>query len=283
MGLLVCPQTRTKLTWEGNSLVSEAGRAYKVSELGVPVLLSDPGQEQYAVSSPQMLEEYQNGHGWGGITRSLRSWLRKDYRTKASRRALDQVLELGQDDGLCLSVGGGPTRISPNVTNLNIGSFPNVDLVADAHVLPYADSSVDSIYCEAVLEHLKEPSVAVGQMFRVLKPGGKVVAITPFLQRFHGYPSHFQNFTLFGHSLLFKRAGFRVLESGTCVGPTYAVVSLVSAYFTHCLPKVIGVPLAAAWNIAGVCALPLDLVINRPASSHILASTTYVLAEKPGS
>jgi hypothetical protein len=118
-------------------------------------------------------------------------------------------------------------------------------------------------------------------MFRVLKPEGKVVAITPFLQRFHGYPSHFQNFTLFGHSLLFSRAGFRLLESGTCGGPTYTIVNLVSAYFLRCLPRVVGLPLAAAWNIAGIAILPLDRLIGPTDVSHLLASTTYVLAEKP--
>jgi len=59
--------------------------------------------------------------------------------------------------------------------------------------------------------------------------------------------------------------------------------SLGSAYFTQCLPKFVGLPLAAAWNIAGMCFLPLDLVLNNSDSSHVLASTTYVLAEKPSS
>lgn len=167
-----------------------------------------------------MIEEYSNGHwnSWCGISQSVRSRIRKDYRTQASVRAVKEVLRCGEGDSVCLSIGGGPARVSPDVTNLNIDNFKNVDVIGDAHLLPYADSSVDSIYCEAVLEHLTDPWLAVAEMFRVLKPEGKVVAITPFLQRFHGYPSHFQNFTLFGHSLLFSRAGFRVLESGTCVG-----------------------------------------------------------------
>lgn len=283
LGLLVCPQTRTRLRWNGTVLMSEAGREYSLTEQGTPILLSDPRSAlQYATSSPQMLEEYSNGHSysWNGIAQSLRSWIRKDYRTRASRRAAAEVLKFSQGDRMCLSIGGGPTRVSPEVTNLNIGNFRNVDVIGDAHLLPY-DSSVDSIYCEAVLEHLTDPSVAVAEMFRVLKPAGKAVAVTPFLQRFHGYPSHFQNFTLFGHSLLFSRAGFRVLESGTCVGPTYAVVNLVSAYFTRCLPRVIGLPLAAVWNIAGIAILPLDRIVGRTDASHLLASTTFVLAQKP--
>lgn len=284
MGLLVCPQSKTRLKWNGAELMSEVGRRYGITEHGTPILLSSPDcAEQYATSSPQMLKEYGNGHFWcwDKVAHNVRSWIRKDYRTHASRRAVDEVLKCGQGGRMCLSIGGGPIRVSPDVTNLNIGNFPNVDVIGDAHLLPYADSSVDSIYCEAVLEHLTDPTLAVSEMFRVLKPEGKVVAITPFLQRFHGYPSHFQNFTLFGHSLLFSRAGFRVLESGTCVGPTYTIVNLVSAYFLRCLPRVVGLPLAAAWNVAGLAMLPLDRLIGPTEVSHLLASTTYVLAQKP--
>ena len=279
-GILVCPRTKTRLKWKGNMLVSEGGTSYGATETRIPILLQNASQaQQYASSSPQMTKEY-SGRSLAHIVSRIKALLRKDYRTKASRVALDQVLDSSGNGGICLSVGGGPLRITPEVTNLNIACFPNVDVVGDAHCLPYADSSVDSIYCEAVLEHLSDPVTAVREMFRVLKPGGKAIGITPFLQRFHGYPYHFQNFTVIGHSLIFERAGFKVLESGTCVGPTYAVVNLVSAYLTNCLPKAIGLPLAAAWNIAGVCVLPLDLLINRPASSHVLASTTYVLAQK---
>lgn len=283
-GLLVCPRTRTALRLCGTELISDAGWTYPLAETGAPVLLSDTdAAKKYASASPQMLREYAHETpGWKQWPRKARDFLRRDYRTKASRSALQRVLDAGKDENLCLSIGGGPLRIAPGVTNLNIGPFPNVDVIGDAHALPYADGAVDAIYCEAVLEHLQEPTTAVAEMFRVLKPGGRVIAITPFLQRFHGYPYHFQNFTLVGHSLLFSRAGFRVVDSGTCVGPTYAVVSLVSAYLTQCVPRIIGLPLAAVWNAAGLCLLPLDLLINRPASSHMLASTTYILAEKPG-
>src|SRR5262249_32166569 len=230
-GLLVCPQTKTRLAYRNGILKSDAGTEYRITAGGVPILLVDPAKaEEYANASPNMLDEYRDGFNFARAAQSLRSVLRKDYRTKASRRALQKVLDVGVGNHVCLSVGGGPVRVSPNVTNLNISGFKNVDVVADAHLLPYSDSAVDSIYCEAVLEHLKNPATAVEEMFRVLKPEGKVIGVTPFLQRFHGYPSHFQNFTLVGHSLLFEQAGFQILESGTCVGPTYAIVNLVSAY-----------------------------------------------------
>jgi ubiquinone/menaquinone biosynthesis C-methylase UbiE len=47
---------------------------------------------------------------------------------------------------------------------------------ADAYRLPFADASFDAAHCERVLMHLDEPTAALGEMRRVVKPGGVVVA-----------------------------------------------------------------------------------------------------------
>jgi SAM-dependent methyltransferase len=283
-GFLVCPQTRTRLAPDGDQLVSQANIKYQMTRSGVPILLVDAVQaEKYAGGSSQMLIEYNEDamKGWASVVRWLKALLNRDYRTRASRDAFERVIGSSSGNELCLSIGGGPTRPSPNLTNLNIGPFPNVDVVADAHVLPYSSGTVDAIYCEAVLEHLRHPTTVVREMFRVLRPGGKVIAITPFMQGFHGYPYHFQNFTLLGHESLFADAGFSVVESGTCVGPTYTTVMIVGGFFVNYLPRVIGLPLGVLWKLVGACFLPLDLILGRSKVSHVLASTTYVLAEKP--
>ena len=72
-------------------------------------------------------------------------------------------------------------RSHPMLFNLNIGPFPNVDVVADAHSLPYADESVDVVHSEAVFEHLYNPGQASKEIYRILKKGGKAYICTPFL------------------------------------------------------------------------------------------------------
>jgi SAM-dependent methyltransferase len=283
-GTLVCPQTKARLRRDGDFLISEAGTKYPITAGSVPILLADGAQaEQYVRGSSRMLDEYSGDRMkvWESLGGRLKAMLNKDYRTRASRDAYDKVVTASTNGELCLSIGGGPKRKSPKLTNLNIGPFPNVDVVADAHHLPYACATVDAIYCEAVLEHLQDPATAVQEMFRVLKPGGKVIAITPFMQGFHGYPYHFQNFTLLGHASLFNRAGFSVLETGTCVGPTYTVVMIIGGFLVNYLPTIIGLPLGALWKLFGAFLTPLDLIVGRSKAAHVLASTTYVLAEKP--
>jgi SAM-dependent methyltransferase len=157
-----------------------------------------------------------------------------------------------------------------------------VDLVADAHDLPFSADSISALHCEAVLEHLERPERAVSEMFRVLRPGAHVFAATPFLQAFHGYPDHFQNFTLAGHTALFARSGFDVIDRGACVGPAFTLVDLASNWARENLP---GRLLSrAAWlaiRVVGKAFIQLDRVLLRSEGSHRLASTTFVLARKP--
>lgn len=50
---------------------------------------------------------------------------------------------------------------------------------ADARSLPYASESMDGIVCMSVLEHLYDLKSTADEFFRVLRPGGVVVAGVP--------------------------------------------------------------------------------------------------------
>jgi SAM-dependent methyltransferase len=206
-----------------------------------------------------------------------------DHRTKASQVAGNRVVRLcDHEDMKPLSLGGGPFRIHPKIITLNIEALSGVDLVGDAHRLPLATGSIDAVHCEAVFEHLRDPEIAAGEMLRVMKPGALAFVCTPFMQPFHGYPSHFQNYTLFGHQRLFERAGFTVLESGTCVGPSWAISHIVTFYIAQYTPRWLRGPARTAWWImASLFIRPLDRWLSERDDAYVLASTTYVLLAKP--
>jgi len=84
------------------------------------------------------------------------------HRSAASGVALWRVMETSGKSLACISIGGGPTRAHPRLKNLNLELLPNVDIVADAHRLPFRGGSLSAIHCEAVLEHLEYPDLAVG-------------------------------------------------------------------------------------------------------------------------
>lgn len=285
-GKLISPRTGFPLVLdrEGKCLLTpDGGERYRILENGVPLLILDENlAADYVNSSESMVREYrpESLSRQETLPARLKTFLVRDYRTRASVDDFAAIFADQPESTLCLSIGGGPSRPHPSLLNLNIGPFPNVDVVADAHRLPYQDNAVDAIYCEAVLEHLHDPAQAVREMHRVLKPGGKVYACTPFMQAYHGYPRHYQNFSLTGHCHQFTLAGFEIMSSGVCVGPVYTMVNLTSTFIHEYTPALLRWPLQKGWSLVGALLRPLDRLINSRDNAFILASTTYLTARK---
>lgn len=112
--------------------------------------------------------------------------------------------------------------------DLSYGDY-NCDMHQDIERLSLENDSIDAIICLEVLEHVKNPTKAIAEMFRVLKPGGKILLTTPFLLAYHGktkdslldhshgsYPD-FWRFTHEGLELLFSR--FSNIEIEILNGP----------------------------------------------------------------
>jgi hypothetical protein len=293
-GKLACPATGSALHTTGESLLAtrDGAHTYQVLPNGVPLLLTDPERIKEYLAASEMPREYHEiarsserpeAAGAKGLVRKVKAWLHQDYRTDKSLAAAERLFQGLPAGSLCVSVGGGPNRDHPRLVNLNIGPFANVDLVADAHRLPFADGSVDAVYSSAVLEHLYAPTKAAAEMFRILKPGAKVFARTPFLQQYHGYPHHYQNFTLTGHRRLFEDAGFAVDEEGVDVGPTYAFIHITNYYLQEFAPFPLrSRPFRFFWSLfANACLKRMDRKMNLRENAHILASTTFLLGHKP--
>jgi len=142
---------------------------------------------------------------------------------------------LYRPDHRVVHIGGGPRRNHPREINVNCRSMEGVDVVGDAHDLPFADQSVDVIISNAVLEHVRDAEAAIGEIRRVLKPGGFVYIEVPFIQHHH---THDINGVSFGDYRRYTRQGLaqafdfcQPIEVGVCVGPTSAMLQVVAAYF----------------------------------------------------
>ena len=95
------------------------------------------------------------------------------------------------------------------------------------------------------------------------------------------YPHHYQNHTLSGHRHIFEVEGFEIVDAGTCVGPVYTIVSLVSVFLREYAPSLLAKPMRIAWELLATGIRPLDKVLNKRDNAFILAATTYILARKP--
>jgi SAM-dependent methyltransferase len=93
-----------------------------------------------------------------------------------------------------------------------IHGFGAVDVVAGAYDMPFEDASVDTVLMTEVLEHLEAPATALVECRRILRPGGHLIATTPFSWPLHEEPRDFFRYTPFGLRHLSHEAGFEVVE-----------------------------------------------------------------------
>ena len=197
--------------------------------------------------------------------------------SKECIEAENTIYNLGHES-LIVEVGGGPSR-KYGETNLNIGPWENVDLISDAHELPYKDETVDYINCRAVFEHLTYPEVAAKEFFRVLKKDSLLFVAVPFLQTYHGYPNHYRGITLTGLEQIIKDGGFKIINSGTACGPSFALSSMIKEFLKLYFP--FGKVLSFIWKLSfGLLLAQFDHLLIKRKDSHKLAFGVFCLAKK---
>ncbi|MBW1979977.1 MAG: class I SAM-dependent methyltransferase [Deltaproteobacteria bacterium] len=85
---------------------------------------------------------------------------------------------------------------------------PGSTILADAHAIPLADSSVELVLCLAVLEHVRYPLVVSAEISRVMRTGGKLIGTVAFLEPYHDLS--FYHPTHLGVADLLSQAGLTV-------------------------------------------------------------------------
>ena len=93
-------------------------------------------------------------------------------------------------DGLNVEIGTGHGYTSMYFKNLiqtDRVFTPYIDICNDAQALPYKANTLDSIIVIGVLHHMKIPDEFLKEARRVLKKGGKILMIEPYVS-FFSYP-----------------------------------------------------------------------------------------------
>lgn len=97
-------------------------------------------------------------------------------------------------------------------------SDSKIDVFYDGITLPFADNEFDSALSSETFEHLPNPQHLAYELFRVLKPGGKLLLTVPFVWPEHEMPYDFSRFTAVGIERILTNAGFKTVSikrSGT--------------------------------------------------------------------
>ena len=141
-------------------------------------------------------------------------------------------------NGLILDNGCGLRKVYyDNVVNFEIVDYPTTDVLGIGERLPFKSEVFDAVFSLAVLEHVKNPFDCAQEIIRVLKPGGILYVVVPFLCPFHGYPDHYYNMTSSGLKNLFSEK-LQILECTVPLSglPIWCLNSFLNSYICG-LPK----------------------------------------------
>jgi len=98
---------------------------------------------------------------------------------------------------------------------LQTGSWDTnrIDLVCDITAIPEPDAAFDAILCSEVLEHVPDPTKAIHEFARLLRPGGKMILTAPFASLVHFAPYHYcTGFSRYWYEHHLTQCGFRIEE-----------------------------------------------------------------------
>lgn len=85
------------------------------------------------------------------------------------------------------------------------------DVVGDALTLPFPSEVFDSVLASEVLEHVKLPTILIGEIARMLKPNGLIVLTAPMSWCLHCEPNDYYRFTKYSLKTLLEEHGFTVV------------------------------------------------------------------------
>ena len=215
----------------------------------------------------------------------LFSYLRSSLHTSPVRAFEYDQLSHKKFNGKVLDLGGGKKagytshlHGTVEITSVNIDKAVEPTIVHDlSQPLPFSADSFDSAISFNTFEHLKDIETPLGETFRVLKNGGTVTLITPFLKEIHASPDDYWRPTESAWRYLLTKNGFEHVT----------VVPLGLGLFTARYGLIYG-PLPRIMRpLFALCSYVLDSLLlrwpryKRMCGAHIYPLAYLVTAAKP--
>jgi ubiquinone/menaquinone biosynthesis C-methylase UbiE len=162
--------------------------------------------------------------------------MRKLLAAKITRARLDPFIKAHASGARTLDIGCADSPYAEyfkNRVGFDVREGKGVDVVGDAHNLPFADGEFEQVLCTEVLEHLHTPERALAEMGRVLEPGGVLILTTRFIFPLHDVPGDYFRFTKYGLRHLLREWEVVELQEETNTLETIAVLLQRVAFQTE--------------------------------------------------
>ena len=115
--------------------------------------------------------------------------------------------------------------------------YTGLDTVGDLCEIPFPANCFDAAVCVQTLEHVNNPFQVIGEIGRVLKPGGRFYLAAPMSWHQHQKPHDFFRYTSFGFRHLLEQSGMRVVEIRPVGGYFWLLSHNLQMLHDHLFPK----------------------------------------------
>jgi SAM-dependent methyltransferase len=120
--------------------------------------------------------------------------------------------------------------VGVDIDTTELRALGAADVFYDGHKLPFPNESFDAILCSEVLEHIFTPAEFLGEIRRVLRPGGLILITAPFAWDEHSQPYDFARYSSFGLRHVIETAGYEIVVQHKTCADGRALVQLATAY-----------------------------------------------------
>ncbi|MBM4364409.1 MAG: methyltransferase domain-containing protein [Deltaproteobacteria bacterium] len=154
----------------------------------------------------------------------------RSYERVIARHATGRLLDCGCGD---VPYYGLYRDLVTETTCIDWAFGPHGHLHVDQQVdlngpLPFEAERFETVLLADVLEHVAAPWQLMGEIGRVLAPGGKAIVMVPFLYGLHERPHDYYRYTEFALRHLSEGAGLHPLEVEPYGGQPDVLLDLVS-------------------------------------------------------
>lgn len=113
-------------------------------------------------------------------------------------RAGEKVLTIGSGGSINELLRKYGQQNDFQITSFDIDEDRDPDIVGDLHTYDFGENVFDTIVLSEVLEHLHSPHIGIQNIYKTLKPGGRLILTTPFIFPIHDQPYDYYRYTKYG-------------------------------------------------------------------------------------
>jgi SAM-dependent methyltransferase len=152
-----------------------------------------------------------------------------------------QILDIGGKSASSLYFKYMQTAPGSQIICTDLKAAPGVLALDVTKPFPISDDSIDVVIAFNLFEHVFEYEFAFREIYRILKPDGRIYLCVPFLHEFHPAPDDYFRFTASGLTQICLNSGMRVdvissLYDGIL---TFALTKITSQLFPRLVCRIV--------------------------------------------